>query len=269
MKQLIPGQFYGQTNARMNLGGLIITDTEYTHDKVDWHYHENAYFTFILQGQVTEGNKKEILQCTAGSLLYHHWQEPHYNIKPNVFTRGFHIEIEPGWLKTFELDVKLLQGSVSVSNPDIKILMYKIFRETKLNDVVTDLSIHDLMVNIFCLLENDREKETKDCPAWVNKVKEKLHDDCTQKISLADLSNIASIHPVHLSRSFSRYFQCSMGDYTRKLKIEKSFSLLSDRKKTLTDISFDCGFADQSHFTRSFREMTGLNPSAYRRILQQ
>ncbi len=269
MKQLIPGQFYGETNARIDLDGLIITDTEYTHDKVDWHYHENAYFTFILQGRVIECNKKDIYHCAAGSLLFHHWQEPHYNIKPRGFTRGFHIEIAPGWMKNLQLDLNLLQGSINVFNPDVKIMMYKIFRETKINDAVTDLSIHELLVNIFCHLKNDREKETKDWPAWVNKVKEKLHDDCTEKISLADLSHIAAIHPVHLSRSFFRYFQCSLGEYTRKLKIEKSFSLLSDRKKSLTEISFDCGFADQSHFTRSFREMTGLNPTAYRCILQQ
>ena len=60
MKLLQTGQFYGQTNNTFLLNGLALTDTEYTQEKVDWHYHENAYFTFILQGNIIEGNKKEV-----------------------------------------------------------------------------------------------------------------------------------------------------------------------------------------------------------------
>lgn len=59
MVKLTNGQFFGQTNDTTYLNGVTLTDTEYTHEKVDWHYHENAYFTLILEGRVIEGNKKE------------------------------------------------------------------------------------------------------------------------------------------------------------------------------------------------------------------
>ena len=109
MKKLLTGQFYGQTNQTIYLDGITLTDTEYTHDKVDWHYHENAYFTFILQGNVIEGNKKEVYNCSEGSLLFHNWQEPHYNIKPTGFTRGFQIELEQKWIDAFAFDLNNLQ----------------------------------------------------------------------------------------------------------------------------------------------------------------
>lgn len=268
MKQLATGQFFGQTNATIDLGGLILTDTEYTQDKVDWHYHENAYFTFILQGNVIERNKKEDYYCSAGTLLFHNWQEPHYNIKPKGFTRGFHIEIEQNWLQNYLLDLNMLQGSVSISNPDLKIWMYKIFRETKINDAITTLSIQEQLLKTFSHMQHTRENETTGTPAWVKKVKELLHDQYAEKNSLAALSAIAGIHPVHLSRGFSKYFHCTMGDYIRKLRIEKSLSMLPDRENALTDISFECGFADQSHFNRCFREIVGVNPMAYRKILR-
>ena len=63
MNLLQTGQFHGQTNKTIHLNGITLTDTEYTLPKVAWHYHENAYFTFILQGNVIEGNKKEIYNC--------------------------------------------------------------------------------------------------------------------------------------------------------------------------------------------------------------
>jgi AraC-like DNA-binding protein len=37
--------------------------------------------------------------------------------------------------------------------------------------------------------------------------------------------------------------------------------------RTLTDIAFSAGFADQSHMTREFRRLTGLSPGAYRRAI--
>ncbi len=59
MNTLRNGEYFGKTNDIVTIEELTITDTEYTHPYVDWHYHENAYFTFLLQGNMIEGNKKK------------------------------------------------------------------------------------------------------------------------------------------------------------------------------------------------------------------
>ena len=74
MEQLQTGKFYGNTFSTLSAGGITITETEYTHDWVDWHYHENAYFTFLLSGKLIEGSKKEKNICAEGALLYHNCQ---------------------------------------------------------------------------------------------------------------------------------------------------------------------------------------------------
>lgn len=267
MKQLQTGQFYGQTNDIMCLNGVTLTDTEYTVDKVDWHYHKNAYFTFILQGKLIEGNKKEIYDCSAGELLFHNWQEPHYNIKPPGYARGFHIEVEQKWMDDFSMDLNNLQGSIRISDPDIKFLLYKIFKEMKILDNITLLSLHGLLLQTLAGLKCIRYTSERTKPLWVKKVNEILHDRSSEKISLIYLSGDLGIHPVHLSRDFSKYFHCIMGEYIRKLKVEKSLVMLSDKKYSLMDISFECGFSDQSHFIRCFKEIIGINPLTYRRLL--
>jgi AraC family transcriptional regulator len=266
MKQLQTGQFYGQTTETIYLDGVTLTDTEYTKEKVDWHYHKNAYFTFILQGKLIEENKKETYNCSAGTLLFHNWQEPHFNIKPTGFTRGFHIEMEQKWIDNFSFDLNNLQGNIHILDPSIKFLLYKIFKETKINDDTTPLSLQSLLLQTLASLQLKQETLIKSKPLWVTKVNEILHDQISEKHSLIELSGTLGIHPVHLSRDFSKHFQCSLGEYIRKLKIEKSLSLLSDKKHSLIDIAFECGFSDQSHFIRSFKEITGINPSAYRKL---
>jgi len=267
MNFLRTGQFFGQTNRTIHLNGIILTDTEYTHRRVDWHFHENAYFTFILQGRMIEGNRKGTYTCSNGSLLFHSWQEPHYNLKPDGYTRGFHVEFTKNCFTDFSFDLDDWQGAFTVENPDIKFLFYKVFRETKIFDDLTAASIQMQLIEIFGHMLRFKQAAQETKPVWVNKLKGILLDSFTEKLSLLNLSHELKIHPVHLSRDFSKYFHCTFGEYVRKMRVEKSLALLPDKNLSLTDIAFQCGFADQSHFLRCFKKINGINPSNYRKLL--
>lgn len=266
MQNLKTGQFFGTTNETINLDGLILTDTEYTHEKVDWHYHENPYFTFILQGNVIEGNKKETYNCAAGSLLFHNWHEAHYNIKPAGFTRGFHIELEREWFNSFEIDTDKLQGSINISDPAVKTLMYNIFRESKSAGNETPLAVDALLSELFSRMAGLQQTSCHTKPTWVNRAKELLHDS-RQDWKLQELARNLNIHPVHLSRDFSKYFHCNLGDYIRTIRLQLALTLLPDSDLSLTQIALQCHFADQSHFIRSFKALYHITPSQYRNML--
>lgn len=267
MTPLKTGQFFGETNDTTCLDGVTLTDTEYTHDKVDWHYHENAYFTLILEGKVLEGNKKETHHCPPGTLLFHNWQEAHYNIKPEGFTRGFHIEIEPVWFRNLQTDLKISEGSLNLCDPKTRIGAYQIFKESKLADANSQLTIHSLLISLLSQMNPQWEKEYHQTPAWVFWLRDLLNDAPSDNHTLHSLAQTAGIHPVHLSRDFSKYFHCNLSEYIRKIKVQKALCLLSDKKLTLTEIAFECGFADQSHFIRCFKAANGLKPLQFRKIL--
>jgi len=266
MKNLRNGEFFGQTNEMLSFDGLTITDTEYTHSFVDWHYHENPYFTFLLQGNMKEGNKKEIYDCSAGTLLYHHWEDAHYNIKPDIFTRGFHINITKEWFEKFQLSQNQAEGSFNIKNPAVKLLMYQIFKETKLNDHSFELSVHQLLLHLFDQWSN-RESRSEKNPIWVKQIDEILHENFAEKLSLYELSKTLNIHPIHLSRDFQKYFKCNLGEYRRKLKVERSLKILNNFE-SLSEVALECGFSDQSHFIRCFKENMGITPLKYRQILK-
>ncbi|WP_343667622.1 AraC family transcriptional regulator [Chitinophaga sp.] len=256
------GQFYGQTNQCLQQNGLTLTDTEYTLPEVDWHYHENAYFTFILQGHVIEGNKREIYHCSPGDLLFHHWQDAHYNIKPPGFTRGFHIEINPGWFAQYDLPDNLIEGSVRLKDPRQKLQMYRIFRESKEQDC--SAAIDTLLIELF----TTTGVVPANLPAWVKRLDALLHDDKESHLyTLKELATAVQVHPVHLSRTFPVYFKARLSDYQRQLKLQKALSLMGDKNHTLSSIAAACGFADQSHFIRQFKQVQQMTPLAYRKML--
>lgn len=103
-------------------------------------------------------------------------------------------------------------------------------------------------------------------PAWTKRIKEYLIEHWDETPSLEQLCKIAGVHPVTISKNFTRYFHCTLGEYLRKIKVEKAISLIKSSRHTLEEIGFICGFAEKSHFTRVFKEQTGFLPGEYRRL---
>lgn len=97
MKQLRYGQHFGAQRKTVKLDGTILTEAGYQPNiEVPWHYHENAYFFFHLRGKLDEVNKKKSVTCTAGTLLFHHWQDPHYDKNFSNDARFFISKLKAG-----------------------------------------------------------------------------------------------------------------------------------------------------------------------------
>lgn len=259
-----PGQFYGKEKETLILNGVILNDADYINDFVDWHYHENAYFTFLLAGAALDGNKKTTHECSAGSLLFQNWQEPHYNVKSKQYTRGLHVELKPSWFAFYELPATLVEGSMRITDPALITIMYNVFKEMKYG--ASQLAIDALLVQLFGAFANENRRGDSQTPSWVAIVKEALHAS-PERWTLTGLAKLANIHPVHLSRQFSKHFHATLGDYIRTIKIQKALALLPNKQLSLTAIAGECGFADQSHFIRSFKASHQLTPLQYRKLL--
>ena len=266
MQQLTSGQFFGDTTNTLQVNGMILTDTAYTHAFVDWHYHENMYFTFLLQGRVIEGNKKETYHCTTGSLLFHNWQEPHYNILPPGKTRGFHLELTPFFLQQYFPNATLPAGSIKIESANQKLAFYKMFLEYQQQDAYSPIAISNYLGT--CLTQiSEQSLQSKAVPSWVNKIKELLYYDAAQPLTLTSLAQQLQIHPGHLSRDFAKYFHCNLGEYIRSVKLQKALQLLVETNLNLSEIAAASGFADQSHFIRLFKRQLHMLPVKARKQL--
>jgi hypothetical protein len=147
MRQLKSGQHFGANKKTIRLNGTILTEAGYVPAiQVPWHYHENAYFFYHLRGRLDEVNKKKTVTCAAGTLLFHHWQDPHYDKNFSKDAAFFHIEIEPTWFSNHQLKPAILEGSMQLENPSLKPIFQKLHRELRLNDPITQLSVDGLLL---------------------------------------------------------------------------------------------------------------------------
>ncbi|MET4356301.1 AraC-like DNA-binding protein [Bradyrhizobium sp. RT9b] len=72
---------------------------------------------------------------------------------------------------------------------------------------------------------------------------------------------------------FSRAFRRTTGVAPHKWLIEQRIALskekLRDGGLSLSDVAAQCGFTDQSHFTRVFNRIVGVSPGAWRRAVKE
>jgi AraC family transcriptional regulator len=85
---------------------------------------------------------------------------------------------------------------------------------------------------------------------------------------LAALARSAGVHPVYLTRAFRRAYGCSIGEFVRGLRIERAAHRLAHSTDSVCAVAMRLGFADQSHFCRTFRIELGVAPSIYRSLMR-
>lgn len=268
MKILTKGKYYGSRNSEKFFNGVLLSHYDYTGIRTDWHYHENPYFMYVLQGDMMDCNTKVKTLCPSGSLMFNNWQEPHYGSKHSDYASGFHLEFEKSWLELNGLSLNLLEGSRLIQNPQVHVLFAKLYIEFVLSDHYSEISVELLLLQICEAISNLREKDSTKKPNWINELKELLHYE-TSKLSLQYLSEQLGVHPVHISRAAPKHLSMSLGEYIRQDKIKRSIPLLLDSKASLTEITYQLGFSDQSHFNRVFKSYLNTSPSTYRKRINK
>ena len=109
--------------------------------------------------------------------------------------------------------------------------------------------------------------QEKSAPRWLGRVKERMREEFRDNIRMGELAGDAGVHPVHLARVFRAQEGRTPGDYVQQLRVRAACHLLRDRDYPLAVVAVECGFADQSHFTRVFRKFTETTPAQFRRAI--
>ena len=85
-----------------------------------------------------------------------------------------------------------------------------------------------------------------------------------QPLDISALARIAYVSEAHFIRSFRATFGETPHRYLQRRRVERSMFLLRETDRTVTDICFDVGFSSLGTFSRTFREIVGTSPTAYR-----
>ncbi len=89
-----------------------------------------------------------------------------------------------------------------------------------------------------------------------------------QKITLTKLARLFHVSTSHFARLFHATYAMPPYQFVIHKRVERAKGLLCDRQNSLYDVARECGFANQSHFTRHFTNIVGVTPGHYAHHVQ-
>jgi AraC-like DNA-binding protein len=106
--------------------------------------------------------------------------------------------------------------------------------------------------------------------AWqARKVSAYIDRHITAPVLVADLCALVRLSEAHFSRAFRRTFGKSPHAFVIRRRVELAAQYMLQTDATLSDIALRCGFTDQPHLCKHFRQTTGHTPAAWRRAYRR
>ena len=96
------------------------------------------------------------------------------------------------------------------------------------------------------------------------RARDAMDRDFALPMDVPSLAAIACISEANFIRSFKATFGETPHRYLQRRRIERAMYLLRTTDETVTDVCMRCGFSSLGTFSRTFREIVGESPSAFR-----
>ncbi len=246
-----------------------------------WHYHPEFELTYIVKGNGYRivGNSYEPFNdgdlVLLGSNLPHTWSgKADGDVNSDAIVIQFSSEFILPFLELNEslLIKNMLDSSLRGINfePDEQ-LVTKIIEITETNGVERILKL----ISILDILSKKQIKliapntfhnvVSKKSEVRINKVCLFIQNNFQNKIYLKEVADLIYLTESNFCKFFKKATGKTYSDYVNEIRINEASRLLIQSDKTISQISFECGFETLSYFNRVFLNKKGITPSVYRK----
>jgi AraC family transcriptional regulator len=253
------GNYFGKLVSKRQLPKIILSETRYVpHCRLPKHHHNNFYLCCVLKGHYAEQYGKTIITCNAGDIIVHPVDLEHSNSFGENGGTCFNIEYTGS--QVMEEMKHLPHKKLNAKFFAIRGLVDKIHTEYKQFDAFSPMIIEGLVLEIA----GYSARFKPGLPAyWFQKVNAILNDHPLPCITLSFIAEELNISSSHLAREFKKSAGTSIGQYIIDYKVRQAREKLLQKNADILGVALELGFADQSHFTRTFRKLCGTTPKKY------
>jgi AraC family transcriptional regulator len=219
----------------------------------------------MIDGGFTEKLGQRNRECSRFTLITHTPDDTHANQCYATGAQYFVVEIGKQLLSRSREYALMLDRPTEFRYGFPVWLAKRVYDEFYRMDAASPLVIEGLTLEMMAEASRRHVKTSENrSPRWLEQTREFLHANFSADVTLDGIAGTVGTHPVHLARVFRQNNGCTMGEYVRRLRVEFACRELSLTDAPLTQIALAAGFYDQSHFSRTFKKLVGLTPSAYR-----
>jgi AraC family transcriptional regulator len=226
------------------------------------HEHDIDCLVLVAGGALTGTVGNERFEAREAALLFMPAWRPHANTSFGD-VRTFDVVLSPRASDEYRDFLPRAAQPVVSNSGAAAALAARMHRELQHHDRATPLILAGLTLELLAVLSR-ASLDVARRPRWIAAAIDFLHAHIDEAVSLGDAAAAAGVHPAHLTRAFRTHVGCTVGEYSRRLRLDRACAAIAKGRKPLAEIALDAGFSDQSHFSRAFRAYTGMTPGQYR-----
>jgi len=134
--------------------------------------------------------------------------------------------------------------------------------------LATKVPLHDADGRVIGLASISRDLGTpreEDLEfAGLRRIVDHIRSHLDEAMKPATLATMAGLSSSQLERRMRKVFHLTTSQFIRQARISHAVYLLGSTSRSVAEIALDCGYGDQTSFTRQFRVTVGLPPAAFR-----
>lgn len=248
--------------------GLLARRADYAPwSRIARHEHPWAFIAVVAAGIVHEECDGVRDVRGAGAVRIMPAGVPHANAYAAGGARCFIAELHDDAREHLAATRDALsRPAIHGASSAVGLLAARMYAEYRQADDLSPLALDALLCELLVAATRvARTSVPSAAPAWLQRVRDRMHDDFPAAPTLTALAREAGVHPGHLVRVFRRHFHCAPAEYVARLRIERARQALTATAAPISDIAAAAGFSDQAHFTRRFKAALGTTPARYRR----
>ena len=256
----------GEQVKRFDVGLFALTEASYSRSRtLGRHAHDCATISFVLEGTCIETIENAAYECTPFSPIIKPAGTPHANQYGSAGAKCLLIEVKPAASELSRGASELLADVVLVKNGALAGIALRLYKEFRWIDSASELSIQGLVLEMIGLAARERlDKPSLCAPHWLREAREFIEERFLGPVRLFNLAATVGVNPAYLSRMFRKHYNCTIGEYMRRLRLDYASEKIIHSGDSIADIAVEAGFYDQSHFTHAFKLHTGLTPAEFR-----
>jgi len=252
-----------------------------------WHYHPEIELVYVNGGSGKRRIGSHVSYYREGDLILIGSNLPHCGLTDNLTGNKSEtvVQMKTDFLGNDFFDIPEMQkiqslfekakGGISFHGKAKKHIGEKMEVLEYLSDFKKLLSILNILNELgetdeYKVLNAEGfslETEVKD-NSRINIVFNHVKSNFTEEIKLEEIADMVSMTVPSFCRYFKKITNKTFTQFVNECRLVHASKLLAEQPLSITEVCFECGFNNFSHFNKSFKAFTGQNPSDYRKQLK-
>lgn len=267
---------------------VIKNDTYFGEQKPFWHFHPEIELVYVNKGRGKRHIGNHLSYFNNSMLVLIGSNLPHNGFTDRLTVNGSEtiVQFRPDFLGEHFFSVPEMESINNLFERAKKGILFgvktkqkigpkieKLYKKEDFEKILVLLDVLNALAKSkdYIILNSDGftfETEPQDSTK-IDKIFKHVNSNFQNHISLDEIADIVSM----TVPAFCRYFKKVTGKTFTKLvneyRVVHATKLLTESQMSITDISYECGFNNFSHFNKIFKEITGKSASKYRSEVKQ